>query len=147
MLTGKPAKKQYELKSSKEFFNMMASWQFYGFAPNKKTGKKEKILYHTKTVTVRLNALPEKHRRIESVDAIKQSTTGGLTKESLTIPSIVRNLQYENLVAILDRVKEDKDYVEQWLRISRKNINRSRKRSKELVLLGETLKDQEIWAA
>ena len=41
----------------------------------------------------------------------KRSTAGKLTKESLTIPSIVRRLQYENLEAVLDRVQNEEEFV------------------------------------
>jgi SRSO17 transposase len=60
--TGKLAKKQFELKNLKEFFKMIVSYQICGFAANKETGKKEKVLYHTKISTVRLNAIAGKQR-------------------------------------------------------------------------------------
>ena len=207
--SGKLAKKQYVLKSFKEFFRIILSYQACGFAANKETGKKEKILYHAKISTVRLNAIPGKHRLVESVDPIKettkylltneltweatkiisvyshrwvieeffrnakqlmdmegatirseqgvtlalylvswidsllhyenykQSTAGKLTKESLTIPSIVRRLQYENLVAVLDRVQNEEEFVTKWLEVTREKINRNRKKNGELILIQE----------
>ena len=39
---------------------MIASYQVCGFAANKETGKKEKVLYHAKISTVRLNAIRRK---------------------------------------------------------------------------------------
>jgi len=62
-------------------------------------------------------------------------TSGELTKESLTIPSIVRRLKYENMLAFLDRVQNDEEYVNRWLKITREHINRKRKRNKKLVIL------------
>jgi hypothetical protein len=217
--TGKLAKKQFELKNLKEFFKMIVSYQVCGFAANKETGKKEKVLYHTKISTVRLNAIPGKHRLVESVEPIKEttkylltneltweatkiisvysyrwvieeffrnakqltdmegatirseqgvtlalylvswidsllhyenykrSTAGKLTKESLTIPSIVRQLQYENLVAVLDRVQNEEEFVSKWLEVTRENINRNRKINSELILMEECEVEQKKQAA
>ena len=207
--TGKLAKKQFALKNLKEFFKMIESYQICGFAANKETGKKEKVLYYTKISTVRLNAIPGKQRLVESVDHIKEttkylltnkliweatkiisvyscrwvieeffrnakqlsdmegatirseqgvaialclvswidfllhfenykhSTAGKLTKESLTIPSIVRQAQYENLEAIVERVKREDVFLQKWLAVEEKNIFRQRKQNKQLVLLDE----------
>jgi hypothetical protein len=217
--TGKLAKKQFELKNLKEFFKMIESYQICGFAANKETGKKEKVLYHTKISTVRLNAIPGKQRLVESVDPIKettkylltneltweatkiisvysyrwvieeffrnakqltdmegatirseqgvtlalylvswidsllhyenykQSTAGKLTKESLTIPSIVRQLQYENLMAVLDRVQNEEEFVSKWLEVTRENINRNRRKNSELILIEECDVQQDKQAA
>ena len=217
--TGKLAKKQFELKNLKEFFKMIVSYQVCGFAANKETGKKEKVLYHTKISTVRLNAIAGKQRLVESFDPIKettkylltneltweatkiisvyshrwvieeffrnakqltdmegatirseqgvtlalylvswidsllhyenykQSTAGKLTKESLTIPSIVRQLQYENLMAVLDRVQNEEEFVSKWLEVTRENINRNRRKTSELILMEECDVQQEQQAA
>ena len=217
--TGKLAKKQFELKNLKEFFKMIVSYQICGFAANKETGKKEKVLYYTKISTVRLNAIAGKQRLVESVDPIKEttkylltneltweatkiisvysyrwvieeffrnakqltdmegatirseqgvtlalylvswidsllhyenykrSTAGKLTKESLTIPSIVRRLQYENLEAVLDRVQNEEEFVTKWLEVTRENINRNRKINSELILMEECDVQQEEQAA
>jgi hypothetical protein len=77
----------------------------------------------------------------------KQSTAGKLTKESLTIPSIVRQLQYENLMAVLDRVQNEEEFVTKWLAVTRENINRNRKKFYELILLKEGDVQQEKQAA
>jgi len=217
--TGKLAKKQFELKNLKEFFKMIVSYQICGFAANKETGKKEKVLYYTKISTVRLNAIAGKQRLVESVDPIKEttkylltneltweatkiisvysyrwvieeffrnakqltdmegatirseqgvtlalylvswidsllhyenykrSTAGKLTKESLTIPSIVRQLQYENLMAVLDRVQNEEEFVSKWLEVTRENINRNRRENSELILMEECDVQQEEQAA
>ena len=71
----------------------------------------------------------------------KQSTAGILPKESLTIPSIVRRAQYENLQAVIERVKREEGFLQKWLAVEEKNIFRQRKKNKELVLLDEP-KDQ-----
>ena len=67
----------------------------------------------------------------------KQSTAGILPKESLTIPSIVRQAQYENLQAVVERVKREEGFLQKWLAVEEKNIFKQRKKNKELVLLVE----------
>ena len=207
--TGKLAKNQTELQSFKEYFKMLLSYQACGFAANQETGKMEKVVYHAKISTVRLNAIAGKHRLVESVDPIKettkylltneltweatkiitvysyrwvieeffrnakqltdmegatirseqgvtlalylvswidsllhyenykQSTAGELTKESLTIPSIVRQLQYENLEAVLERVQNEEEFVSKWLEVTRDNVKRNRRKRSELILIEE----------
>ena len=75
----------------------------------------------------------------------KQSTAGKLSKESLTIPSIVRQLQYDNLLKVLERVQNEEEFVKKWLEVSKKNMNRQRKKQKKLILLdkleGEKLEE------
>jgi len=61
----------------------------------------------------------------------KQSTAGKLPKDSITIPSIVRRAQYENLQAIIERVKREEGFLQKWLEVEEKNIFRKRKRTKE----------------
>ena len=68
----------------------------------------------------------------------KQSTVGKLTKGSLTIPSIVRQAQYENLTAVLERVKREDDFLQKWITVEEKNIFKQRKPKKELVALEES---------
>jgi hypothetical protein len=77
----------------------------------------------------------------------KHSTAGKLTKESLTIPSIVRQAQYENLEAIIERVKREEGFLQKWLAVEEKNIFRQRKKNKELVLLDEPQDHQSKQAA
>jgi len=67
----------------------------------------------------------------------KQSAAGGLTKGPLTVPSIVRRAQYENLEAFLKKIDEDKNFVERWVSVEKKKIDRSRKKRSKLVDLGE----------
>jgi hypothetical protein len=213
-LMGKLAKKQYELKSMKDFFKSISSLETLGFKADKESGKKEKALYQTKIANVHLNAIPGKHRLLQSIDpalgttkylltneltweAAKiisvyshrwvieeffrnakqlldmegatvrseqgiatalylvswidallhhenymQSTAGKLTKESLTIPSIIRQLQYENLVAILERVKDDEEFVQKWLDVTREDINRKRRKRYKLASLGVSIDHQ-----
>jgi hypothetical protein len=77
----------------------------------------------------------------------KQSTAGKLTKASLTIPSIVRRAQYENLEAIVERVKREDGFLQKWLAVEEKNIFKQRKQTKELVLLDEPQELQSEQAA
>ena len=67
----------------------------------------------------------------------KQSTAGKLPKESLTIPSIVRRAQYENLEAIIERVKREDGFLQKWFAVEEKNIFKQRKKNKQLLLLNE----------
>ena len=207
--TGRLAKKQYDQVALPEFFKSLCSAVKYGFAADKKTGKVQKVLYHTKIKTLRMNSIVGKHRVVESIDPTKQttkylltdqltweagkilttynnrwvieeffrnakqltdmegvtirseqgvatalclvswidfllhfenyeqSTAGKLPKESLTIPSIVRRAQYENLQAVIERVKREEGFLQKWLAVEEKNIFRQRKKNKELVLLDE----------
>ncbi|WP_035266338.1 hypothetical protein, partial [Desulfosarcina sp. BuS5] len=65
----------------------------------------------------------------------KQCTVGKLPKEPLTIPSIVRRAQNENLEAFVLRVQSDEDFVNKLVEFSRANMNRNRKKYKELVVI------------
>jgi hypothetical protein len=206
---GRLAKKQYDQVALPEFFKPLCSVAKYGFAADQKTGKVQKVLYHTKIKTLRMNSIVGKHRVVESIDPTKQttkylltdqltweagkilaiynnrwvieeffrnakqltdmegvtirseqgvatalclvswidfllhfenykqSTAGKLPKESLTIPSIVRRAQYENLQAVVERVKREEGYLQKWLAVEEKNIFKQRKQTKELVLLEE----------
>jgi hypothetical protein len=66
-----------------------------GFAANMSIGKKEKVLYHTKVFTGRLNSIAGEHRIIQSVDPTKQTTkyllTNELTWEATKIISAYNN--------------------------------------------------------
>lgn len=65
----------------------------------------------------------------------KQGTAGKLSKESLTIPSIVRRAQYDNLKAVLGRIQNDENFIPMWLAIEEKNIDRKRKKHSEVITL------------
>jgi len=77
----------------------------------------------------------------------KQCTAGKLTKDSLTIPSIVRQLQYENLSALIERVQKDKNFVKRWSGVARSTIIRKRKKVSKLIILNETEANGEKRAA
>ena len=79
--TGKLAKNQYELRSLSDFFNFITDMITSGFAADEKLGKKAKVLYHTKLANVRLNAIPGKHRIVQSLDPSKDSIKYLLTNE------------------------------------------------------------------
>ena len=216
---GRLAKRQYDQVSLPEFFKSLRSVAKYGFAADKKTGKVQKVLYHTKIKTLRLNSIVGKHRVVESIDPTKQttkylltdqltweagkilaifnnrwvieeffrnakqltdmegatirseqgvaialclvswidfllhfenykqSTAGKLPKESLTIPSIVRRAQYENLQAVVERVKREDGFLQKWLAVEEKNIFKQRKKNKQLVLIDEPQEYQSKYAA
>ena len=67
----------------------------------------------------------------------KQCTAGKLSKESLTIPSIVRRAQHENQEAFIERVRHDENFVKRWLEVTRERLDCKRKQHKELDVLGE----------
>ena len=62
----------------------------------------------------------------------KQSIAKGLSKESLTIPSIIRQAQYENLEALIEKV-QDEGFVQRWLKAANENVKRKRKQRRKLV--------------
>jgi len=205
--TGKKAKNQTETISLPDYFNSITNVRACGFDADHQSGKSEKILYHTKITTIRLNSISGKHRVIESKDPVKHTTkyllTNELTweatkiittysnrwvieeffrnakqltdmegatirseqgvatalclvswidsllhfenckqgsaeklsKESLTIPSIVRRAQYENLKAVLDRIRNDETFIPKWLAIEEKTVDRRRKKNSEVITL------------
>lgn len=65
----------------------------------------------------------------------RQCTAGKLTKDSLTIPSIIRQAQYSNLEALLDRLKKDETFVPKWLKVEKEHIEQKRKKHKQLITL------------
>jgi len=67
----------------------------------------------------------------------KQCIAGKLPQESVTIPSIVRKAQSENLKAFIERVRHDEGFVQTWLEIVQGQVHRKRKPHKELVVLKE----------
>lgn len=207
--TGKLSKKQYDLTKLPEFFKSVSNVTDCGFTSDKKENKKEKVLYHTKIATVRLNAISGKHRITESIDSglktskylisdqltweavkmisvyalrwnieeffrnAKQLTdmegatvrseqgvtlalclvswidfllhhenyklriAEKLSKDSLTIPSIVRHAQYENLEAFLGKIQSDEVFVDRWLKVEKERIERKRKKRFQLVELDQ----------
>ena len=62
-----------------------------------------------------------------------KGTTEGSQKESLTIPSIIRQAQAENMLAFIEKIQNDEDFVKKWVKITKDNINHPRKVTKELV--------------
>jgi hypothetical protein len=209
--TGKLAKNQRDKINLPKFFQSIVDVVKCGFARDIETGKKEKIVYHLKISTVRLNSLPGKHRIVQSFDPTKkttkylltneltwegikivtvychrwvieeffrnakqlldmegatirseqgvtlalclvswidfllhlenwkQCTAGKLSKESLTIPSIIRQAQFENLKMFQERIKNDTGFIERWVEVENENIERKRKRRKELVVIEQSL--------
>jgi hypothetical protein len=204
---GKLSKNQYDTKSLPKIFKSITCVDKYGFTADPITGKAQKVLYHTKPKTLRLNSIAGKHRVVESVDPAtqttkyfltdqltweagkilseyshrwvieeffrnakqltdmegatirseqgvsitiglvswidsllhfenyKRSTAGKLSKGSLTIPSIIRQAQYENFKAVFERLKADEGFYRKWLEVEEKNIFKHRKPRKLLELL------------
>jgi hypothetical protein len=67
-----------------------------------------------------------------------RSTAGELSKEALTIPSIVRQAQYENLEAFVERVQHDEDFVNKWCEVEKKHMSRKRKGRRELIIIEDS---------
>ena len=72
----------------------------------------------------------------------KRGTAGELSRESLTIPSIVRQAQYDNLEAFIDRVQHDEKFLKKWFEVEKKRLNRKRKKTKLLINLEESTEQQ-----
>jgi hypothetical protein len=65
----------------------------------------------------------------------KHCVTDKSPKESLTIPSIIRKAQHENMMAFVKKVQEDNDFVKKWSDVTQERIYRKRKEHKVLVAL------------
>jgi len=62
-------------------------------------------------------------------------TAGKLSQEPLTIPAIVRQAQYRNLEAVIEKAQHDQTFVTKWLEVAQETMNRVRKPRKELIAL------------
>lgn len=216
---GALSRNQFETIGLSSFFSTIKKIVQCGFAADPFLEKREKVLYHTKTVTARLNSIPGKHRIVQSSDPFhktskylitdqltweaskilsiyshrwvieeffrnakqlsslegatirseqgvalalclvswidfllhyenyKHCTAGELPRESLTIPSIVRRAQYENLEAFIERIFSDGKFLTKWLEVEKKNIFRSRKKRYELMSMDEIQEEQLDMAA
>jgi hypothetical protein len=203
--TNRLCENQWDLETLPEYFGKIPERRCCGFAKEKETGKKEKVLYHTKVSNVRLNSLPGTNRVVESRDPRKQtvkylvtdvlvweatkiistycnrwaieeffrnakqlsdmegatvrseqgvttalclvswidsllhlenwkrSTAGNSKKEPLTVPSIVRRVQYENMEAFVERARTDDGFVEKWFAVEKERRDRRRKKHYELI--------------
>ena len=212
--TGRLAKNQYDLKELPVVFKAILAVVRCGFAADNEKDKAEKVLYHTKLITARLNSIAGKHRIVESIDPAKQTTkylltdqltweatkiisvysyrwvieeffrnakqltdmegatirseqgvtlalclvswidfllhlennklgtAGELSRESLTIPSIVRQAQYDNLEAFAVRVQHDGNFLKKWFEVEKKRLGRKRKKTKLLINLEESTEQQ-----
>ncbi len=67
----------------------------------------------------------------------KRRTAEELSQESLTIPSIVRQFQYENLEAFAEKL-EDETFVQKWLDVEKERIKRNRKERHQLIPINKT---------
>ena len=77
----------------------------------------------------------------------KHCTAGKLPKEPLTIPSIVRRAQYENLERFIERIFSDDQFLTKWLEVEKKNIYRSRRKRYELMNMREIPEEHLDFAA
>jgi hypothetical protein len=71
-----------------------------------------------------------------------QSTAGKLSQDALTLPSIVRQAQYANLEAFVEKIQQDEEFVKTWMEIEKGAINRRRKPRKALIALEYSDGDQ-----
>lgn len=209
---GKLAKKQFELVPLSPFFASISEETHCGFPKDLETGKEEKLLYHLKVATVKLNALMGKHRILQSTQDIYgnikyfltnelnweakkmisiysnrwvieeffrnakqlsdmegtclrsqqgvalslclvswidfllhrqnyQSAIKGHSKGSITIPSIIRKAQLENMESFIQQIQTDENFVQKWVEVVKEQMTRPRKTHKELVELEPVLKN------
>ena len=71
----------------------------------------------------------------------KQSTVGKLSKEPLTVSSIVRQAQYDNLETFANRVQKDEGLLKKWLEVEKKQLNRKRKKATVLINIEDCAED------
>lgn len=76
----------------------------------------------------------------------KQSMSEKLPKDSLTIPSIFRRAQYENLEIFTARVQCDEEFVAKWFDVEKGRIDRMRKNRNELVEINDSELDVAVQA-
>ncbi len=67
-----------------------------------------------------------------------RGTAEELSQELITIPSVIRRLQYENMAAFIERIQEDEVFVKTWLEITKQGLERNRKRRKKLIAICES---------
>ena len=65
-----------------------------------------------------------------------QGMTEGSQQESLSIPSIVRQAQADNMEAFISKIQNDEEFVKTWIKVTKDHINHVRKSFYELVDLG-----------
>ena len=68
----------------------------------------------------------------------KRSVAEELSKVPITVPSVIRRLQYENMVAFIERVQEDEVFVKKWIEVTKLGLERNRKRHKKLIAISES---------
>ena len=76
-----------------------------------------------------------------------RSTAEELSKDPLSIPSIARQAQYENLEAVVERVHHDADVVNGWCEVEKKHISRKRQGRRELIVIEDADREEWDWAA
>ncbi len=70
-----------------------------------------------------------------------KGTAEELSRESQTIPSIIRQFQYGNQEAFVKKIQNDSDFVRKWFEVESGNIYRKRKKHKPLI---EITRDAEV---
>jgi len=65
----------------------------------------------------------------------KRSTAENSQKEPLTVPSIVRRVQYENMKGFIEKVKTENDFVDRWIKVEKERSDRKRKKHYDLINL------------
>jgi len=64
-----------------------------------------------------------------------QSTAGKFSQEALTLPSIVRQAQYANLEAFVEKIQQDEEFGQRWCDVEKQDMNKPRHPRKELIAL------------
>lgn len=67
----------------------------------------------------------------------RRSTVEELPKEPLTIPSIIRRAQFENLESFIEKVQNNDELIVRWTDAEKKRIERQRKKHKKSVRIQE----------
>lgn len=76
-----------------------------------------------------------------------KGTAEELSRESQTIPSIIRHFQYENQEMFVKKIQNDSDFVRKWLEAESGNIYRERKKHKQLIVINRDAEVQFDYAA
>jgi hypothetical protein len=63
----------------------------------------------------------------------KRSTAENSKKEPLTVPSMVRRVQYENMEVFIEKIKTEDDFVDRWIEVEKEKRDRKRKKHYDLI--------------
>ena len=73
----------------------------------------------------------------------KRCIADKLSKEPLTVQSIIRQFQAENAEAFIEKIKNDETFTEKWISAMKQGIYRERKKRSELVTFDDNIENSE----